>query len=259
MPVNDFSCNVAAPKKLTKRVKTAPQQRTFLTAEWKNLAMLNYVVEPGLLEPFVPAGTELDQHEGRTYVSLIGFEFNKTRMLGHAIPFHQSFEEVNLRLYVRRGSRRGVVFIRELVPKIAVTVIARVAYGERYSCVPMSHQIDPDPETDGTKAEYTWGSGERHCAISIATHGAADLPAVGSLGEFITEHYWGYAVRGGSTVEYQVEHPQWPIRDACTAKFSGDGARYYGTEFGNVLARPPDSAFFVEGSGVAVFQGMAID
>lgn len=239
-------------------MKTAPQQRTFLTAEWMNLAMLNYVVDPELLRTFVPAGTEVDEHEGRTYVSLIGFEFNKTRMLGRAVPFHQSFEEVNLRFYVRRESRRGVVFIRELVPKIAVTVIARLAYGERYSCVPMTHHIEQGPDTDGTKAEYTWGSGPRRCAISVATRGTGYVPAIGSLGEFITEHYWGYAIRGASTVEYQVEHPQWLVRDAYAAKFTGDAQRYYGPEFGKVLARTPDSAFFAEGSPVAVFQGMPI-
>jgi len=240
-------------------VKTAPQQRTFLTAEWKNLAMLNYAVEPDLLRPLVPTGTELDVHEGRTYVSLIGFEFNKTRMLGRAVPFHQSFEEVNLRFYVRRGSRRGVVFIRELVPKIAVTVIARVAYGERYSCVQMSHAIEQGPEHGETNATYEWGPGPRRCTMSLTTGGAGYLPAQGSLSEFITEHYWGYTVRGGSTVEYQVEHPQWLVRDAQSAAFSGDGARYYGTEFGQVLMRIPDSAFFADGSAVTVFQGMAID
>ena len=108
-------------------VNAIAQQRTFLTAEWKNLLMLNYAVDPALLQPFVPAGTELDQHDGITYASLIGFEFNKTRLFGRAVPFHQSFEEVNLRFYVRRGTRRGVVFIRELVPKVAVTAIARLA------------------------------------------------------------------------------------------------------------------------------------
>ncbi len=121
---------------------TTAQQRTFLTAEWKNLLMLNYNVEPSLLEPFVPAGTVLDQLAGKTYVSLIGFEFNATRVFGRAVPFHQSFEEVNLRFYVRRGERRGVVFIRELVPKIAVAAIARIAIGEKYSSVPMSHRVE---------------------------------------------------------------------------------------------------------------------
>jgi uncharacterized protein len=230
----------------------------FLSAEWRNLAMLNYVVDPELLRAFVPSGTELDQHQGQTYISLIGFEFNRTRMLGHAVPFHQSFEEVNLRFYVRRGSRRGVVFIRELVPKIAVTLIARIAYGERYSCVPMSHRIGRGAVADDVTAEYEWGSGQSVCAISIVVEGRADLPAEGSLGRFITEHYWGYAIRGADTVEYQVEHPQWPVRAAVEAQFSGDGAKYYGAQFGEVLSRSPDSAFFAEGSGVTVFKGAAI-
>src|SRR3569832_2436050 len=137
------------------------QQRTFLTAEWKNLLMLNYAVEPELLRPFVPAGTELDAHESLIYASLIGFQFNKTRLLGRAVPFHQSLEEVNLRFYVRRGNRRGVVFIREQEPKDTVTAIARFAYGENYSCVPMSHKVEA---SDGQlRLEYSWGVGEAHC------------------------------------------------------------------------------------------------
>src|SRR5690242_13556795 len=97
-----------------------PDNNRFLTAEWKNLVMLNYAVDPSLLKPFVPPGTELDYFNGKTYFSLVGFEFYRTRVLGFTVPFHQTFEEVNLRFYVRRGSKRGVVFIRELVPKYAV-------------------------------------------------------------------------------------------------------------------------------------------
>jgi uncharacterized protein len=64
----------------------------FLTAEWLNLVMLNYAVDPVLLRGLVPAGTELDLFEGQSYVSLIGFEFNRTRLAGIAIPFHGAFE-----------------------------------------------------------------------------------------------------------------------------------------------------------------------
>src|ERR1041385_5639833 len=92
-------------------------KKRFLTAEWTNILMLNYAVDPSLLEPLVPAGSALDMFEGKTYVSLVGFEFNRTRVLGFAVPFHQNFEEVNLRFYVRRGLKRGVVFVRELVPR----------------------------------------------------------------------------------------------------------------------------------------------
>ena len=237
-------------------MKTSAQQRTFLTAEWKNLLMLNYAVEPELLRPFVPAGTELDSHEGLTYTSLIGFQFNKTRLLGRTVPFHQAFEEVNLRFYVRRGTRRGVVFIRELVPKVAVTAVARLAYGENYSCVPMSHRLEDN--AGNISAEYSWGSDSAHCTISASTTREPYLPEHGSLSEFITEHYWGYATRNGRTVEYQVDHPQWQVREADTAQFSGDGARYYGADFARLIAQPPDSAFLAEGSAVTVFKGATI-
>ena len=232
------------------------QQRIFLTAEWKNLLMLNYSVDPGLLRPFVPTGTELDAHEGLTYASLIGFQFNKTHMLGRAVPFHQAFEEVNLRFYVRRDTRRGVVFIRELVPKVAVTAIARLAYGENYSCVPMSHRLETI--SGELFAEYSWGSGPSRCSMSGNSTRHSYLPEQGSLSEFITEHYWGYAIRNGRTGEYQVDHPQWQVREADTAQFSGDGTRYYGPDFGHLLEQPPDSAFIAEGSAVTVFRGTHI-
>jgi uncharacterized protein YqjF (DUF2071 family) len=218
--------------------------------------MLNYAIDAALLQPFVPAGTELDQHDGRTWVSLIGFEFNETRLLGHAIPFHQSFEEVNLRFYVRRESRRGVVFIRELVPKLAVSTIARVAYGERYSCVPMTHRVERGTEL--TNVEFSWGAGGARCSLAMRTSQTAYLPEDGSLAQFITEHYWGYSIRSGSTVEYQVEHPQWRVQNADSAKFTGDGAKYYGADFGKILACAPDSAFLANGSAVTVFKGTQI-
>jgi uncharacterized protein YqjF (DUF2071 family) len=230
------------------------QPRTFLTAEWKNLLMLNYAVDPALLQPFVPAGTTLDQFAGKTYVSLIGFEFNSTRIFGRSIPFHQSFEEVNLRFYVRRGERRGVVFIRELVPKFAVAAIARLAYGEHYSAVPMSHRV---VRTDaGAFAEFSFGADFEKCTISAQTGAGDYLPADGSLAQFITEHYWGYAAqRTGGTVEYQVEHPQWRVGNTIRAEFSGDAERYYGLQFAQVLAASPDSAFLADGSAVTVFKG----
>src|SRR5580698_8468668 len=145
----------------------------FLTAEWKNILMLNYSVDPSLLQRFVPRGTILDTFEGKTYLSLVGFEFNRSRICGIAVPFHQSFEEVNLRFYVRRSSRRGVVFIREFVPKYAVAAIARFAFGENYSRVPMSHRIEIGAGGNIMEAEYAWSSGSDQCTMRIETEGAS--------------------------------------------------------------------------------------
>jgi uncharacterized protein len=231
----------------------------FLTAEWNNLVMLNYAVDPRLVEPWLPAGTEVDFFGGQTYVSLVGFEFNHTRVHGIAIPFHRDFEEVNLRFYVRRNDRRGVVFIREFVPKRAIAATARFLFGENYSRVPMSHRIHVRGGKDIVEAEYSWGLGAGRCSMRIETEGAAFLPPDGSLGQFITEHYWGYAARAdGGCLEYEVQHPRWKVRRAKSAQFSGEGSKFYGDEFGKVIARPPDSAFLAEGSPVTVFQGTKI-
>jgi uncharacterized protein YqjF (DUF2071 family) len=167
-------------------------QSRFLTAEWNNVFLLNYAVDASLLERFVPAGTELDLFEGRTYLSLVGFEFNRLRIFGLPVPFHQSFEEVNLRFYVRRSSKRGVVFIRELVPKYAAAAVARFAFNENYSRVSMSHRIETRADGGVAEAEYAWGSGQDRCSMRIETEGTSFLPPDGSLGQFITEHYWGY-------------------------------------------------------------------
>jgi uncharacterized protein len=234
----------------------------FLTAEWVNIVMLNYAVEPGLLRGYVPVGTDLDAFDGMTYVSLVGFGFNGTRLAGVAIPFHSQFEEVNLRFYVRRGDRRGVVFLRELVPKRAVAAVARWVYGENYSCVAMGQTIEVAAD-GGLKAEYWWGAGtgsrSGRCAMRMETSTPAFMPEEGSLSQFITEHYWGYATqRDGGSLEYEVQHPRWRVREAARASFDGDAAQYYGEEFAMVLMRPPDSAFIAEGSAVTVYKGTKI-
>jgi uncharacterized protein YqjF (DUF2071 family) len=90
----------------------ADGKKVFLTAEWKHLAMLNYEIEPSVLMPYVPRGTELDLWNGKNLISVVGFMFLNTRVFGIPIPFHRDFEEVNLRIYVRckRKTAGGVVW-----------------------------------------------------------------------------------------------------------------------------------------------------
>jgi len=231
----------------------------FLTAEWKNLVMLNYAVDPGLLAGYVPRGTELDSFEGKTYISLIGFEFNRTRVLGFSIPFHQNFEEVNVRFFVRRGDRKGVVFIKELVPRRAIAAVARLAFNENYQRVAMGHRIDLRADGDVARADFNWRAGRERCAMMLETQGASFLPEHGSESQFITEHYWGYAAQpNGGAKEYEVRHPQWKAWRAKSASFTGDTTSLYGAEIAQILRRNPDSAFLAEGSAVTVFKGTAI-
>jgi uncharacterized protein len=220
--------------------------------------MLNYEVDAALLQAQVPRGTQLDSFAGRTLVSLVGFRFLHTRIFGVVrVPFHSNFEEVNLRFYVRRLDasgevRRAVVFIREIVPKRAVAIMARLAYNENYSCHPMRHRVSAGGA--GMRAEYEWRLAGKWLALRAEAEGEPELPSEGSIEQFISEHYWGYSrQRDGGTVEYQVTHPPWRVWRSAKAEFEGDGATMYGAAFGQVLARRPDSAFLAEGSAVSVF------
>ncbi len=236
--------------------------RPFLTAEWRHLAMLNYEVDPRLLTPYLPVGAELDTWSGRHLVSVVGFLFLHTRIWGVPFPFHRDFEEVNLRFYVRRksaeGWRRGVVFIRELVPRALIAFAARTLYHEPYLALPMAHRIE-GASGQVTSAEYSWQLGARQNRLQLTTRGPTQPLAAGSEAEFITEHYWGYnRQRDGATLEYRVEHPRWRVYEVAETRLDCDVAGLYGESFTEALSRPPASAFLAEGSPVAVYPGVRL-
>lgn len=216
--------------------------------------MLNFTVEPAILAPLVPPGTELDFEGGETFVSIVGLLFLDTRLLGLPIPRHRDFEEVNLRFYVRRKSadtwRRGVVFVRELVPRRAVALVARAFYGERYLALPMKHEIEhADLSVD---VEYSWQRGRKWESLKVSAVGEPQSISAGSHAEFITEHHWGYTcVRGGCS-EYRVNHPRWKIWNSQYYELRADIAALYGEQFAETLTRPPRSVFIAEGSPIEV-------
>jgi len=225
--------------------------------------MLNYEVPPGLLQPLVPAGTELDQFDGATLASMVGFRFLDTRVLGIPIPGHRDFDEVNLRFYVRRRDeerswRRAVVFVRELVPRRAIALMARWCYNEPYTAVPMRHELTLERAVGGAagRAAYLWHLAGRWHRLEVRTTGPPTLPLPGSEAEFVTEHYWGYTrQRDAGTKEYQVAHPPWRVWQTAGAALECDVRSVYGAAFAESLTGAPRSAFLAEGSAVTVYRG----
>jgi uncharacterized protein len=241
------------------------RQRVFLSARWQALAMVNFAIDPALLEPLVPRGTTLDFFGGVAYVSVVGFLFRDTRILGLPIPGHIHFEEVNLRFYVQRTVgrevRRGVCFVKELVPRWAIATVAKWSYNEPYVSLPMRHEVDLGSllSTEQANASHSLGFGW-NCAGSwlgmhVATTGPRQPIEPGSLAEFIAEHYWGYTrQRDGGTVEYEVEHPPWNAWTAEHLPWTGDVPGFYGEPWASALSQPASSAFVADGSAVKVFK-----
>ncbi len=231
--------------------------KRFLTAQWRDLIMANYEVDPALLAGRVPAGTKLDLQDGRCFVSLVGFMFLDTRVMEFLVPFHVNFEEVNLRFYVVRETadevRRGVVFVKEIVPRQAIATIARRLYGEPYEKWRMSHF------RDALEVRYTWEKNGCRNEIAVESGRSLGVPAEGSHEEFIIEHYWGYTKRGAErTDEYKVEHPKWELFEAGDPLIDVDFGCTYGEEFRFLNAAEPYSVVLAEGSEIAVYKGERI-
>lgn len=228
---------------------------SFLKAKWKKLIMINYVIDPKILTPYVPKGTVLDEFNGACYVSLIGFMFMDTKLMGMKIPFHINFEEVNLRFYVKRKEKnkikRGVVFIKEIVPKLAITFVANTLYNEKYETLKMKHEWREEETI--LKVGYDWKKEGKWNSIAVTAINKEQIIEEDSEIEFISEHYWGYSKhRENSTTEYEVRHPKWkyyPIKDY---KVDVNFSETYGTEFSFLNSAKPKSVMLLEGSEISV-------
>jgi hypothetical protein len=235
--------------------------KTFLTSEWRKLIMANYVVAEDVLQPYLPVGTELDRYEGRCYVSLVGFLFQDTRLKSVPIPFHRTFEEVNLRFYVQHTKptgerRRGVVFISELVPRFALRLVANTIYGENYATVPLQHHWEENGEQRSVRYQWRYKGRRNELQVSAALH--PQPIEANSAEEFFTEHCWGYTKRGAWTSEYEVLHPRWMIYPVLQRSIDVDFGALYGSGFASLAARPPESILLAEGSKIEVRSGERI-
>lgn len=235
-------------------------KKTFLTAEWRKLAMANYLIHPEILKKYVPPHTELDFYNDQCFVSLIGFMFMNTRVKGIKIPFHVNFEEVNLRFYVRykEGNewRRGAVFISEVVSKPMISLVANTLFNEHYETLRTKHSWEIKKES--LLISYEWKKKQWY-KFALTADKAPRPFHLGSEEEFITEHYWGYTTAGKyKTSEYGVEHPSWEIYKVNTYDIIVDFEDMYGNDFAFLNQLEPSSIFLAEGSEVCIKEGRII-
>ncbi|MAZ73258.1 MAG: hypothetical protein CMC70_08920 [Flavobacteriaceae bacterium] len=228
---------------------------SFLTAEWRRLALANYKVAPKVLQPYLPYKTELDLYNNTCYASLVGFMFKNTKVLGVKVPGHIHFEEVNLRFYVRFKEagewKRGVVFVKEIVPRHAITFVANTLYNEKYETRTMDHTWQE--QENELLTTYRWKNKKDWFSFSVTSNKVAKPIPLNSETEFITEHYWGYNKTGKQkTTEYQVTHPRWDAYDVKSYSINVDFAREYGEDFRFLNTATPTSVMLAAGSQITV-------
>lgn len=227
----------------------------FLKANWENIIMANYEIDPAILIPFLPKGVELDLYEGKAYVSLVGFMFKKTKLFNVPIPHFGTFEEINLRFYVVRKEgdtvKRGVVFINETIPYPIVAWMANKLYKEHYTVVPTKHEITT--ESKSKKVQFEWLLNKKWNSIYVEATTEAKVMESQSLEKFIFEHYYGYTkIDQNNTEEYKLQHPSWRVNQVLDYKMDCDFTAMYGDAFSVLDTTKPEAVFIAEGSSVGI-------
>jgi uncharacterized protein YqjF (DUF2071 family) len=224
--------------------------RPFLTAEWLHVLGVTYAADAALLERHLPRGAEIDELDGTPRVSLVAFRFRHTRVRGVPIPLHVNFPEINLRFYVRLHGERAVVFIREFVPRPAISIVARVSYNEPYRTVRMREEV---LERDGLiGVRHRFGPGLRNRLEAWADPLAA-VPAGDSAAYWLTHHALGVGrARDGRARSYEVEHPVWALHEVRDLRVDVDFAALYGPEWGHLAQDEPSHVTLAAGSAVSI-------
>ncbi len=229
----------------------------FLKAKWEDIIMANYEIAPELLLPFLPKGLTLDFYEGKAFVSLVGFMFKNTKLFNISIPWFGSFEEINLRFYVKRVEtdgkiKRGVVFINETIPYPIVAWMANKLYKEHYTVVPTKHRIEKNGQNK--LVQFDWKLGPKWNSIQVQCEIQSNPMTANSFEQFIFEHYYGYTkIDAQNTEEYQLQHPSWMIHKVLDYSIDCDFKTMYGNSFSVLNHTKPTEVFIAKGSDVAIF------
>jgi uncharacterized protein len=253
--MKSVNCDVLFFIVIKLKIHNTRNLKNFLTAKWQNLIMANYLIEPKVLLPYLPKGVELDLVDGKACASLVGFLFKNSKIFGIPIPGLGTFEEVNLRFYVKRVedgiTKRGVVFINETVPYRLVAWLANILYKEHYKTVPTKHEWKINSDTKSIKYEWKVNNNWDSIFVNASSNKIAMKP--NSFEEFIFEHYFGYTkISETKSQEYYIAHLSWQINEVLYYKIKCDFGKMYGNDFAFLNNQEPHSVYLAEGSDIAV-------
>jgi uncharacterized protein len=230
-------------------------RNNFLVANWENLVVATFETEKKLLQPYVPPGTELNDWNGRICMSLVGFMFTNTSLRGIPCPFFRSFEELNLRFYVRRKEnnkwKKGVVFIKEIVPARLIGWAGKLLYRENFISLPMHHVFYTG--NNSQHVEYYWKVNKQTNYLKICSSLLPVISGINTLDSFICDHYTAFNKKGADqTISFAIQHNPWKVYPALTYDLRIDAQSLYGDAFAEAFNHKPLGVFLMDGSRTTV-------
>jgi hypothetical protein len=237
-----------------------PKRRLLLACQWREAVLVNYEIDPKVLQPLVPPGTQLDLYESAGLITLIARR--STGIAPHGWPrLTRSFNEVLLRFYVKRTTldttRHGVCVIRQFVSRRGPTWLMARLLDWPIRRLPIERKTRGFGAVDMSvlpAAEFRWRLGGQWNHVRASARSTRSRPQPGTKEHFVLTPTFAYSARGCKLGEYCVHLAPSAVWDASSASVECDFSELFGSHFQRRLGRRPTSVFLIRGNEVKVFR-----
>ena len=236
-------------------------RKTLYAAEWREIVVINFEIDPKLLRNFIPPKTELDFFNETSFVTLMARACKNVKPYGWPIVFAKSIDQILLRFYVKRKVgdtwRRGVCLIRDYLPKRKASFFLNWMFKHSFTQVPIkrtSSNFESGLPTQLPTVEYQWTTGDYVNHIKVNARSQMRQQEQETKESFVLDHHYGYTVKEGKTYEYYVEYSPWAMWDAQSGSFDCDTENVFGRPFVRALKQRPASVFLARGSDVIIYR-----
>lgn len=193
-------------------------RRSFTLQSWRDVVFLHWRVDPDVVAPLLPPGTEPDLVDGTTWIGVVGLRMTDLRV--GPVPY-PSFLELNIRLYsCGTSGQRAVVFraMEASEPVFAAASRSSTRLPYTWAAMRFTHagrrigfatrRRLPRPSGTGLRFEVEYDAAPHEPSATEAA-----LTARWSL------HQRWY----GPTLRWPVTHPAWPLHRGRLVTWHDEG------------------------------------
>jgi uncharacterized protein YqjF (DUF2071 family) len=177
---------------------------------WDDLLFAHWRVSAAAVREHVPAGLEVDEHDGSAWLGVTPFAMTGLRARGLLpLPFVSSFLELNVRTYVTHEARPGIWFFSlDASSQLAVEAARRLYRLPYFRARIAMRRL-------GDRVVYECARGDGRAFSGSCEPVGEPAPArAGSLEHFLVERYCLYAEDQGRLFRAEIHHRPWPLQPA---------------------------------------------
>jgi uncharacterized protein YqjF (DUF2071 family) len=185
-----------------------------LHMRWHDLLFAHWPLDPTVVQAVVPAPLVVDTFDGTAWVAVVPFRMSEVRLRRMPLPIANAFPELNVRTYVRLGSRTGVYFMSlDATSAVAVAAARSIAHLPYFAAdITLDHA---GPEVRYASRRTHAGAPEAEVRATYVPIGEPFESVPGTIDHWLTERHALMTVdRDGTAWQVRIDHVPWPLQQA---------------------------------------------